>query len=223
MKVFRNSWALAALAFALGFSTLARAGLEVKVTDGVTTGTGNDLGTPGFAAFSGIIGNFNVVITEGIGFPAVGSPSQPILDLTTVDLTSDSGGTLTVSVSETDFTTASTALTFLSKITGIYVNSHATMNTYLDTTNALFGTGTLLSTGLLDNQSDLVSLPMVPGPYSLTGVITITASPHSLASIDAAIIDAPEPASLSVLGAALVALGMMGSGRIVARRRQEIV
>jgi len=58
MKMFRNSCAVAAMACALGFSTLARAGLEVKVSDGIHNGAGNDSGTPGFAAFSGLIGNF---------------------------------------------------------------------------------------------------------------------------------------------------------------------
>jgi hypothetical protein len=37
--------------------------------------------------FSGKIGNFDAKIEEGIGFPAIGSPSDPILDLTSVDLT----------------------------------------------------------------------------------------------------------------------------------------
>jgi hypothetical protein len=217
MNAFRNSCAVAALIVALGFSYEARADLEVMVTDGVHTGTANDGGT-GLAAFSGTIGNFNVAITEGAGFPAVGSPSDPILDLTSLDLTSSAGGTLTVEVTETGFTTISSAATFLSDITGIYTNSNATMNTYLDTTDADFGMGTLLSSGLLDNQSDAVSLPSVTGPYSLTEVVTIAAGPNSLASIDAAIINAPEPGSLPLLGAALAALCLIGSANIVGAR-----
>ncbi len=215
MNVLRASWAATALAVALGFPALAHAGLELKVTDGVDIGTANDAGTPGSAAFSGTIGNFTVYITQGLGFPVIGSPSHPILDLTSLDVTSSGGGTLTVAVTETDFTTLAGGASFLSGITGFYVNSNATMNTYLDTTNLPFGTGTSLSTGLLNNQFDSVFVPSVPGPYSLTEIITITAAPSSLTSIDAGIIDAPEPGSLSLLAAALLALGLAGSRRIV--------
>ncbi len=125
---------------------------------------------------------------------------------------------MTVEVTETGFTTISSAATFLSDITGIYTNSNATMNTYLDTTEADFGTGTLLSSDLIDNQSAAVLLPSVAGPYSLTEVVTVTAGANSLTSIDAAIINAPEPGSLPLLGAALAALCMIGSANIVGAR-----
>ena len=107
----------------------------------------------------------------------------------------------------------------LSALTGIYVDSSAEMSTYLDNKDKPFGKTTLLSTGLLDNQSDLVFLPALSGPFSLTEVVTITAGPNSLTSIDAAIRDAPEPASLSLLGAALAMLCMLRSGWIPARSR----
>ena len=68
------------------------------------------LGQSWFASFSGLIGNFNVVVTQGIGYPAIGSPAQPILDLTSVNLTTAAGGgTLTVMITETGFTTTPAA------------------------------------------------------------------------------------------------------------------
>ena len=148
-----------------------------------------------------------MLITEGVGFPVVGSPSNPILDLTSLDITSAAGGILTAKVTETGFSSTHAGEIFISSITGVFVNSSATMSTYLDATNAPFGMGTLLSSGLVNNQSDAVVVPVVSGPYSLTEVLTITAGPNSLSSIDAGIVDTPEPGSLSLLGAALLLLG----------------
>ena len=95
------------------------------------------------------------------------------------------------------------------------------MTTYYDTANKEFGTGTLLSSGLSDNQASLVLVPPITGPYSLTEVLTITAGSNSLTSIDAAIVDAPEPASLSLLGAALLALGMFRWRRTAVGHRRQ--
>jgi hypothetical protein len=141
----------------------------------------------------------------------VGSLAAPVLDLTTLDLTTGTaGGALTVSLSETGFTGKTAATLFLSSITGIYNNSSAVMSTYFDTTDTPFGTGTLLSSGLVNNQSAAVSVPSISGPYSLTEILTITAGSNSLTSIDAAIVDAPEPPALSLIGLALLALGAVG-------------
>jgi hypothetical protein len=223
MNTLHNSLAMAVLAIVAGYSFQARADIMVKVTDGVQTGIADDHLTPGLATFSGAIGNFNVSIDLGSGFPDVGSPSQPVLDLTSLDLTTGTaGGVLTVSLTETDFTTTTNPVQFLSSITGNYVNSQAVMNTYFDTTNAHFGTGTLLSSGLLDNQAAVAVEPIITGPYSLTEIVTITAGGNSLTSLDAIVRDAPEPATLPVLGGALLMLGMIGVRRTAATGRMPV-
>ena len=148
MNTLRNSVAIAALAIVVGYSFQARADILVMATDGVNTGTADDHATPGHTSYSGAIGNFTISYDLGAGFPGVGSPSNPVLDLTSLDLTTGTaGGTLTVSVTETDFTTTTGPMQFLSSLVGNYVNSQATLSTYFDTTNAHFGTGTLLSSG----------------------------------------------------------------------------
>jgi hypothetical protein len=211
MNLLRPSLPIAAMTVAVVFSMHAQAGIELKATDGTTTITADDSSSPGYINYSGAIGNFTVNAYLGFGFPAIGSPADAVLDLTSADITSDKGGTLTVSLSETGFAAKTAATQFLSSIVGnFYIHSHATMDTYLDTTDAYFGMGTPLATGLLDNQAALVSLPSIAGPYSLTEIITINAGAHSLTSLDAIVFDAPEPTTLSLFGAGFLGLAFFG-------------
>ncbi|MGH7048434.1 MAG: PEP-CTERM sorting domain-containing protein [Stellaceae bacterium] len=224
MNTLRKSLTLVALAVAAGSASQAHAEIFLTATDGVTTASVNDLATPGIASYSGEIGNFTASIDVGTGYPAVGQLTQPTLDLTSLDLTTGTaGGTLTVSLSETGFTSTDEIRQFLSDITGVYTNSHATMSTYFDASDTAFGTASLLSTGLLDNQSATVAVPPIPSPYSLTEIVTVSAGANSLSSIDAGIIDTPEPGSLALLGSALLALVGIGWRRSKIGRRRPAV
>ncbi|HEY3910687.1 MAG TPA: hypothetical protein VGM07_12460 [Stellaceae bacterium] len=223
MNTLRSSLIAAALAAAAGYAAQARAEIFLTASDGVTMVSANDSTSAGTASYNGTIGDFTTSIETGIGFPAIGAPSDPALDLISFDAaTGTAGGTLTVSLSETGFTTTTESKLFLSDITGNYSYSNATMSTYFDTTDTPFGTGTLLASGLLDNQESLLSVPPITGPYSLTEIVTLTAGANAWASIDSSIVDTPEPGSLPLLGAGLLALALLGLRSAMTRARRSV-
>ena len=143
MNVKTLPFALAAVAIVANYRRTAHAEIFLSVTDGKNIGTANDSSTPGKAEYIGTIGNFTTSINIGLGYPGAGSLADPILDLTSADLTTGtSGGTLTISLTETGFGPTAAAI-FLSSIGGNYFGSEAVMDTYFDASNAQFGTGSL--------------------------------------------------------------------------------
>jgi len=181
----------------------------VTVPDG---GAGDASAVTGVISFTGIVGTFNINVQVGTSKPASGSTARPRMSI--ISLTGDSaasGSTLTIALTDTDFTPPITpflkAVNSASAATGS-VNYAA----FFDTGNAEFAITTAIGAGL--SGSGIFSQQNIgagPGsaPYSLTLLTTITPNGPSLSQFDASL-SVPEPTSLLLLGFGFLALGFFG-------------
>lgn len=224
MKMLSNYVTLAIAIAAL--TGTAHAIPQLRISDGTSTititdgGAGDGNAAAGAVTWIGAIGVWTINVDTGITKPIIGNSGLPILDLNFVDVSS-SGGTLTVTFTETDFNTFGVGRAYM-EIGGTAAGS-VTYSAYGGNSNLPFDTTRLLGTiGPLGPQafsSKLATGIAVAGtgysydfslpPYSLTQVVTIT---HPAAGISSgnAYLRVPETGmSISLLAAGLISLGLV--------------
>lgn len=170
---------------------------------------------------SGSVSALGLTVT---GAPLIGGPGQSILRL---------GGTytlnffnpVTVSVTEFNLTGLGALDNFTAAISGtLPASSNISWAAYVDPTNTPFGTANLIGSGNFGNPSpsvtigfndSLASVGTLNGPFSLTELLTISGPFGETTSFNSSITasSVPEPATLAILGAGFLSLGLVSSRR----------
>jgi hypothetical protein len=167
----------------------------------------------GGIAWSGTIGNFTVTGLLARSKPALPSP---VMDVGLVGLSAGgSGGTLTITFSDTGFSGAGPSFTMSETSVGVSGSLTATFDAFVDGTNTLFGTATKVGE-LVESASGnqtATGLGPLAQPFSMTNSTTYTLAAGASLTSDFALIGSaqngnpPPPPPTPIVGGDTATIG----------------
>lgn len=173
---------------ALQLKLESNGGTTIVVTD---NGAGDGDATVGVIVFNNAIDSFASVVAVGVSKPVVGDPNTAQLSLSGVTSTGNSGGTLTISLTDANYLSGTGGNTLTSAIGGT-TDGTTTYQSYIDAGNAEFeiAAATVCTSGLQGPLTgafnDLTSGPCaVAGDFAMTVVADIALGPNSIQSFGA--------------------------------------
>ena len=185
---------------------------------GCTHSAPDQSGTLGDVVFIGSVGNWTTNVTTGLGPPLLTLPE--LVDLNNVTMSTSGAAPLTMLLTVTGLTGPLGNLGFLNAIGGTNSGSNVdlTVQAWLSSSNTAFCTNAgcgvnfisqSFHTSGLSNFGGMKSGTAMTGagPYSITLEITLDSHGGADTTSFDDELSIPEPATLSVLGAGLLALG----------------
>ena len=160
----------------------------------VTCNTVSVTAFPGLIQWRGSIGAFTLSSQTGVTKPLA---APPVIDLTVREVTSSTGGTVTVEWTDTAFSVPGGTTASMAGGGTINGTASITFKGYMDNSNTAFGTGvTVVGTGPFTTPSYSAGLTG-PGtnssPFSMTESVTFVMGPNSTAGGDFELHATPTP------------------------------